>query len=87
MKTLIGKSKKLLTDKNCQNVRRPKVNLRSTVFRSKYLDWLTFYKTNDIFKDFADYISDILNEKQIEVDDIFDCIEMSDEIKNMALQS
>ena len=57
------------------------------VFRSKYLDWLTFYKTNDIFHDFSDYISDILNEKQIEVDTIFDCIEMSDEIKNMALRN
>jgi len=56
------------------------------VFRSKYLDWITFYKTNNIFIEFTDFIIGILNEKQTEIDTIFDCIEMSDAIKRLALK-
>jgi len=55
------------------------------VFRSKYLDWIAFYKTNHIFPEFTDFIVGILNEKQTEINTIFDCIEMSDSIKLLAL--
>jgi len=56
------------------------------VYRSKYLDWITFYKTYQIFNELSDFITDILNEKQTEIDNIFDCIEMPDYIKKLALQ-
>ena len=55
------------------------------VYRSKYLDWITFYKTNNIFPEFSDFLTDILNKKQIEIDTIFDCIEMPDSIRLLAL--
>ena len=55
------------------------------VYRSKYLDWISFYKTYHIFTEFNDFILTMLNEKQIEIDNIFDCIEMPDLIKELAL--
>ena len=57
------------------------------VFRSKYLDLITFYKTYNIFTEYTDFIYDLLNEKQTEIDNIFDCIEMSDSIKQLALEN
>jgi hypothetical protein len=55
------------------------------VYRSKYLDWLAFYKTNGIFIEFTDFIVDMLNKKQTEINTIFDCIDMPDSIKILAL--
>ena len=55
------------------------------VYRSKYLDWITFYKTNGIFIEFTDFIVDMLNKKQTEINTIFDCIDMPDSIKILAL--
>ena len=48
---------------------------------------ITFYKTYDIFKEYTEFISDLLNEKQIDVDSIFDCIEMPESIKKLALKN
>ena len=56
------------------------------VFRSRYLECFTFYKTYDIFKEYTKFIVDLLNKKQIEVDSIFDCIEMPDSIQKLALK-
>jgi len=55
------------------------------VYRSKYLDWISFYKTYGIFTEFNDFILTMLNERQTEIDNIFDCIEMPDSIKALAL--
>ena len=55
------------------------------VYRSKYLDWISFYKTYGIFTEFNDFILSMLNERQTEIDNIFDCIEMPDSIKALAL--
>ena len=56
------------------------------VYRSRYLDLITFYKTYHIFNELSDFITDILDKKQIEVDTIFDCVEMPDSIKELALK-
>ena len=55
------------------------------VYRSKYLDWIAFYKTNNIFVELSHFLTDILNEKQTEIDTIFDCVQMPDSIRNLAL--
>ena len=60
--------------------------LKYEVFRSRYLEWITFYKTYDIFKEYNEFIKDLLNEKQTEIDSIFDCIEMPESIQKLALQ-
>tara|TARA_B100002019_G_C21260231_1_gene596267 strand:- start:723 stop:2054 length:1332 start_codon:yes stop_codon:yes gene_type:complete len=57
------------------------------VYREKYLDWLSYYKSNDIFHDYSKLIIEKLNEKQPEVDSIFDCSEMPESIKNLALKN
>ena len=57
------------------------------VFRSRYLDWLTFYKTNDIFHEYSEFITDLLNKKQTEIDSIFDCVEMPQCIQELALKN
>jgi len=55
------------------------------VFRSKYLDFLAFYKTYDIFSELSGLFSEILTEKQTEINNIFDCIEMPEHIRLLAL--
>lgn len=57
------------------------------VYRKKYLDWLAFYKTNNIFHDYSKLIIDKLNKKQPEIDSIFDCSEMPESIKILALKN
>ena len=59
----------------------------NAVYREKYLDWLSFYKTNDIFHDLGKLIIDKLNEKQPEINSIFDCSEMPESIKILALKN
>lgn len=62
-------------------------NLISTknVYRNKYLDWLSFYKTYHIFPEFGKLITDKLNSTQIEIESIFDCADMPESIKKLAL--
>ena len=55
------------------------------VFRSKYLDFIALYNTYDIFPELSDFLSDILTEKNVEVTNLFDCIEMPESIRLLAL--
>jgi predicted unusual protein kinase regulating ubiquinone biosynthesis (AarF/ABC1/UbiB family) len=55
------------------------------VYREKYLNILTFCKTNDIFQEHTTYIETKLNKKQLKVNTIFDTIELPDSIKELAL--
>lgn len=57
------------------------------VYRKKYLDWLSYYKTNDIFHDHSKLFIEKLNEKQPEVNSIFDCSDMPENIKILALKN
>ena len=60
------------------------------VHRTKYLDWLSYYKTNNIFKEFTNLINDLLNKKQVKVENIFDTLNLptdfSIKFKELALQ-
>jgi predicted unusual protein kinase regulating ubiquinone biosynthesis (AarF/ABC1/UbiB family) len=55
------------------------------VYRGRYIDFLTFCKTKDIFHDYRVSIEDKLNDKQTKVKGLFDFIEMPDSIKALAL--
>ena len=55
------------------------------IYRSRYVDMLTFCKTKNIFQDYRVSIENKLNEKQTEVKGLFDFIEMPDSIKALAL--
>ena len=55
------------------------------VFRSKYLDFIALYKTYDIFSELSGFLSEILTEKQIKINNLFDCIEMPESIRLLAL--
>ena len=57
------------------------------VFRSKYIDFITFFSTYDIFPELTEYLTDILDSHQTHVAGIFDYIEMPDSIKQMALKN
>ena len=57
------------------------------VYRSRYLDLLTICKTYNIFTNYSNFITELLNEKQIKIDEIFDCIKMPDSIKKIALKN
>ena len=56
------------------------------VYRKKYLDMLSYYNTHDIFHDYSKLIVELLNTEQAEIKSIFDCSEMPDSIKNLALK-
>ena len=55
------------------------------VYRGRYIDFLTFCKTKDIFHDYQKNIENKLNEKQTDVKGLFDFIDMPDSIKALAL--
>lgn len=57
------------------------------VYRKKYLDWLAYYKSNDIFHDYSKLIIDKLNKEQTEINNLFDCNEMPESIKKIALKN
>jgi len=57
------------------------------VYRKKYLDFLAYYKTNNIFHDYSKLIMKRLNDKQTEINSIFDCDKMPDSIKDLALKN
>jgi len=64
-----------------------KVEIKSyEVFRSKYLDFIALYKTYDIFPELSKFLSTILTEKQTDINNVFDCIEMPDSIRLLALK-
>ena len=55
------------------------------VYRGRYIDFLTFCKTKDIFHDYQTNIINKLNDKQTKVEGVFDFIDMPDSIKALAL--
>jgi predicted unusual protein kinase regulating ubiquinone biosynthesis (AarF/ABC1/UbiB family) len=57
------------------------------VYRKKYLDFLAYYKTNNIFQDYSKLIMQKLNDEQTEINSIFDCDKMPDSIKLLALKN
>ena len=56
------------------------------IYRVKYMDWLSFYKTYDIFPEFSKYIEDRLNELQSEIKEVFECNDIPDSFKSLALK-
>ena len=56
------------------------------VYRVKYMDWLSFYKTYNIFPEYSKLLKNKLNEIQIPLNTIFDTNNISDEIKDLALK-
>ena len=56
------------------------------VYREKYMDWLSFYKTYDIFPEFSKLIQNRLNEIQPGVQNVFDIGNFSDSFKDLALK-
>ena len=56
------------------------------IYRSRYLDFIAYCQTYKIFEEYVIYMKNQLNKKQIKVENIFDCIQMSDSITKLALQ-
>ena len=56
------------------------------VYRKKYLDWLAYYKSYNIFHDYSNLIIDKLNKEQTKITSIFDTNSMPDSIKMLALK-
>ena len=56
------------------------------VYREKYMDWCSFYKTYNIFQDFSKLIQNKLNTIQTEVNNIFDQDNSFDQFKTLALK-
>ena len=55
------------------------------VYREKYLDILTFCRTYNIFNEHSEYIENKLNKKQMKIENIFDTIEMDDNIRELLI--
>jgi hypothetical protein len=56
------------------------------IYRVKYMDWLAFYKTYDIFPEFSKYIEERLNSLQSEIKEVFECNDIPDSFKSLALK-
>jgi predicted unusual protein kinase regulating ubiquinone biosynthesis (AarF/ABC1/UbiB family) len=56
------------------------------VYRVKYMDWLSFYQTYNIFPEFSEYIKERLNNLQSEINNVFECNKIPDSFKNLALK-
>ena len=56
------------------------------VYREKYMDWCSLYKTYNIFQDFSKLIQNKLNTIQTEVNNIFDQDNSFDQFKTLALK-
>ena len=50
------------------------------------MDWLSFYKTHDIFQGFSKLIQNKLNNIQTDVQSIFDIDDLPDSLKTLALK-
>ena len=83
---IIIQCEKIFSEFNMLSTDKYSISSRE-VYRKKYFDWLSFYKTNDIFHGFSELIIDKLNEKQPEINSIFDCSEMPESIKILALKN
>ena len=56
------------------------------VYREKYMDWLSFYKTYNIFNDYSSLVKDRLNNIQTDVQNIFDTNDLPESLKTLALK-
>ena len=56
------------------------------VYREKYMDWLSFYKTYGIFNEYSYLIKERLNSIQTDVQNIFDTGDLPDSLKTLALK-
>lgn len=55
------------------------------VYRERFLDWISFYETYNIFTEFSQFLKDKFKRENISVNNIFDTIEMPESIKNLAI--
>jgi len=65
---------------------KQKVISSREVYREKYMDWLSFYKTYDIFPEYGKLILRRLNDVQADVQNIFECNDLPDSLKTLALK-
>tara|TARA_A200000113_G_C8836561_1_gene345428 strand:- start:693 stop:1469 length:777 start_codon:yes stop_codon:yes gene_type:complete len=56
------------------------------VYRVKYMDWLAFYKTYDIFPEFSKLIQNKMNKIQTDIQNIFECNDLPESLKTLALK-
>ena len=56
------------------------------VYRVKYMDWLSFYKTYHIFPEFSKLVEERLNSLQSEIKEVFECNDIPDSFKSLALK-
>jgi len=56
------------------------------VYREKYMDWLSFYKTYNIFNEYSKLIQNTLNNIQTDVQNIFDTSDLPESLKSLALK-
>ena len=54
----------------------------SNIYRGNYLDYYSICKTYDIFPEIQEYFINTLNEKQVEVDELFDTLDKTSYINN-----
>jgi len=50
------------------------------------MDWLSFYKTYNIFNEYSSLVKDRLNNIQTDVQNIFDTSDLPESLKNLALK-
>ena len=55
------------------------------VYRERYLDVINFCQTNNIFKEYQELVQCKIQQNKPDINDLFDTIQMSDEIKQIAL--
>jgi len=55
------------------------------VYRNRFLDWISFYETYNIFDEYSQFLKDKFKEENIVINGIFDTIEMPESIKNLAI--
>lgn len=56
------------------------------IYRGRYMDWLSLYKTYDIFNEYSSLVKDRLNNIQTDVQNIFDTNDLPDSLKELALK-
>ncbi len=62
-------------------------NISSTeIYREKYMDWLSFYKTYNIFNEYSLLVKDRLNNIQTDVQNIFECNDLPESLKDLVLK-
>ena len=70
---------KYLTKYSINNINE-QWNDGTNIYRNDYLDYYTICKTYNIFPELQDYFKEKLNEKQVEVNELFDMLDESNNI-------